>query len=174
MRKNSAFIKVVWLVATVSALGACSTVTQQQKPRVNSPFGVFKYDGEKRFWVAIERAGIYYLCDENQCEQNKVERVAVNYGVILIDFFTSSMGLAIEKLSHGENVSEAYIAKMRKIRLQNSRPNDLAFNIGYCGETPCVGIGHRGSGVKFRLIQHDMPINNSELKSLLRTKQKID
>jgi hypothetical protein len=77
----------------------------------------------------------------------------VNYGVILIDFYLSELGETIDHLSHGKGETPQFYEAMKKIRLAEPRPNDLAFNLGDCEGIPCVGIGHTRAGVKFYKIE---------------------
>lgn len=96
----------------------------------------------------------YLLCSPESCYQGKYQKVPVDYGVILIDFYLSDIGLTIEHLSHGKGESKQFYSAMKKIRLDSPRPNDLAFNIGDCGEIPCVGLGHTRAGVKFYKVEN--------------------
>jgi len=141
------------LLLLVTTNIACSTKIPQRTITVESPLGLYCSDTDEKFWLAIMSEYRYLLCSPQSCYRGKYEAVAVDYGVILIDFFLSEQGLAIENLSHGDENSEAFYQAMRKLRLEQIRPNDFAFNIGECNGTPCVGIGHARDGVKFYKVE---------------------
>lgn len=96
----------------------------------------------------------YLLCSPSECYKGLYERLPVNYGVILIDFYASEIGLQIERLSHGEPNTNDFYTLMKTIRLSQLRANDLAFNIDTCQAIPCVGLGHRRDGFKFLKIEN--------------------
>jgi len=134
-------------------LFSCSSRMPATVSKVASPLGLYKSNTNQKYWLAIMQNNKYLLCSTVDCFNGKYERVPANYGVILIDFYKSQIGLDIEKLSHGLNNTESFYVAMKKLRMNSNRANDLAFNIGDCYNVPCVGIGHTREGVKFYRIE---------------------
>ena len=165
MTKRTIFRLVFAGIFTIG-MTACSTNNSLKQQRVDSPLGLFRFHNESTFWIAVRENNEYLVCNQNHCDTNRYERVPANYGVILLDFFNSPIGLEIESYFHGVQVSDKYINFMRQIRTNSFRPNDLAFNIGFCGESPCVGLGHRGAGVKFIKINSNEKIDNEILSNI--------
>jgi hypothetical protein len=145
--------KIVLSILVSIALFGCSTKLPKQTVTINSPLGLYKSNTPQKFWLAIMTDENYLLCSPESCYQGKYQKVPVDYGVILIDFYLSDIGLTIEHLSHGNGESEQFYSAMKKIRLDSPRPNDLAFNIGDCSGIFCVGLGHTRAGVKFYKIE---------------------
>ena len=132
---------------------ACSTKNPARSFMVNSPLGLYKSNTEQKFWLAIMTEGNYSLCSPKSCYHGKYQKVPVNYGVILVDFYISDIGQTIERLSHGRGETAEFYAAMKNLRLTEPRANDLAFNISDCKGIPCVGLGHTRAGVKFYKIE---------------------
>jgi hypothetical protein len=132
---------------------SCSTKSPFKIQKVSSPLGLYKSNTSQKYWIAIMQNNQYLLCSTLHCINGQYERVPANYGVILLDFYVSDIGLNIEKLSHGFNNTQAFYTAMKKLRLEGNRPNDMAFNVGQCNGIPCVGIGHTSEGVKFFRIE---------------------
>jgi len=128
---------------------ACSTNKPIYSVEIKSPLGVYQSDSQQKYWIEIKAQGHYSLCSASACDQGQYETVPVKYGVILLDFYSSDIGLEIEQLSHGTGYDKAYYAAMKAIRQTQPRADDLAFNIGNCDGVPCVGIGHKRDGVRF-------------------------
>lgn len=135
------------------ALFGCSTKLPVSSTVINSPLGLYKSNTDQKFWLAIMSKQRYLLCSPEECYPGKYQKVPVNYGVILIDFYLSEIGRNVERLSHGEGETNQFYDAMKELRLAESRPNDLAFNIGDCDGIPCVGVGHSRAGVKFYRIE---------------------
>ncbi len=137
------------LLLLVFLVSACSTKLTIQPTKVKSPFGIYKSNTTQKYWVEILQKNEYKLCSIEECFKGVYENIPASYGVILIDFYTSETGLKIEKVSHGKTKNNQFYSAMKIFRLSQHRPNDLAFNIGDCNGTPCVGIGHTRNGIKF-------------------------
>ena len=140
------------LLIAITVFG-CSTKLAKQTIPVNSPLGLYKSNTSQKYWLAVMNQENYLLCSPDDCYQGKYQKVPANYGVILIDFYLSDIGLAIERLSHGEGEPLQFYSAMKQLRLKAPRANDLAFNIGDCSGKPCVGIGHTRAGVKFYKVE---------------------
>jgi len=121
---------------------------------INSPLGLYKSNTDQKFWLAIMSHQKYLLCSPEKCIPGKYQTVPANYGVILIDFYLSEFGQTVDHLSHGKGETKQFYETMKKLRLAEPRPNDLAFNLGNCDGIPCVGIGHSRAGVKFYKIEN--------------------
>ena len=146
-------LRVLLLPLLALLVIGCTTKTPVHSVVVNSPLGLYKSNTEQKFWLAIMTEENYWLCSPNSCYHGKYQKVPVNYGIILLDFYLSDIGLAIERLSHGNGETEQFYSATHKVRLASPRANDLAFNISDCSGTPCVGIGHTRAGVKFYKIE---------------------
>ena len=131
------------------SLSGCSTKTLLNRADIKSPIGIYHSDSNPKFILTIKNNLIYTLCSNQNCFSGSYEDVTANYGVILLDFFASKHGLEVERLSHSPNNTSAFFVAMKKLRLSEPRPNDLAFHISDCDGIPCAGIGHRRSGIKF-------------------------
>jgi hypothetical protein len=146
-------VRLFFLVLSLILTFSCSTRTPVNYVKVKSPLGLYKSNTSQKYWIAIMQEYQYLLCSTKRCIKGEYERVPSNYGVILLNFFDSDIGLNIEELSHGFNNSQSFYSAMKAIRLESNRPNDFAFNIGDCNGVPCVGIGHTREGVKFYRIE---------------------
>ncbi|NNJ72500.1 MAG: hypothetical protein HKP09_04895 [Enterobacterales bacterium] len=146
-------VKITIFSLVTLAMAGCSTTAPIHAPNVQSPLGLYRTNTDAKYWLAILQNNVYLLCSPKECTQGKYERVAVDYGVILLDFYATDIGLAIEKLIHGQNRSHEFTKTMRQIRLSQERPDDQVFNINQCAGIPCVGIGHSREGIKFYRIE---------------------
>lgn len=144
--------KIPLLVLLTLAIFACSTKLPKQTVTINSPLGLYKSNTDQKYWLAIMTESKYLLCSPKNCSQGKYQKIPANYGVILLDFYRTEVGLAIERLSHGKGETDEFYTAINLIRKNSLRANDLAFNIGDCDGIPCVGIGHTRAGVKFYKI----------------------
>ncbi len=146
-------VKILLFNLLTVAIFACSTKLPKQTVSINSPLGLYKSNTTQKFWLAIMAKETYLLCSPVDCYQGKYQKVPVNYGVILLDFYRSDVGLAIDRLSHGKGETAEFYAAMKNLRITEPRANDLAFNISDCKGIPCVGLGHTRAGVKFYKIE---------------------
>jgi len=137
----------------ISTLFACSTKPIHAPLVIKSPLGIYKSNSQQKYWLAIMENEQYFLCSSKECYQGKYQRVPANYGVILVGFFATEIGQRIEYLSHKDNNTEVFYQAMKKLRLSEPRANDLAFHVSSCDGVPCVGLGHRRSGIKFYKIE---------------------
>ena len=140
---------LITLMLIVSVLVGCSTKTQKTQTQPKSPLGIYVSDSPQKFWIAILKNNTYLLCTPSKCEQNRYQKVKVNYGLILIDFYRSEIGQAIEIESHGLEIDTQGIEKLKQFRLEQPRPYDLAFNLMQCQDAYCVSLGHTRDGIKF-------------------------
>lgn len=164
-------ILVVLMIIQTFLLTGCQSqpVKLPQRENIVSPLGIYVTNTTQKYWLAILREQKYLICSPSYCQTNSYQTVAVNYGVILLDFFVTEHGEQLERLSHGSLKSEAFYQSMKNNRMQLTRPNDLAFNIRDCQGIPCAGIGHVRDGVKFYKVENfdefwvsnlsDVPIN---------------
>ena len=143
---------MIVLIALCITTG-CASKLPVSDAVINSPLGLYRSDTDMQFWLAILDDEQYLICDTQRCESGRYERVAVDYGVILLDFYGTAMGQAIEQRIHGRNASAEFIAAMTDIRKAQSRPDDVVFNLRYCGQTACAAIGHSRNGVKFYRVE---------------------
>jgi len=141
------------LVLLTLTILACSTKLPVRSTVINSPLGLYKTNTDQKYWLAIMAESKYLLCSPIDCSQGKYQKVPANYGVILLDFYSTEIGLAIERLSHGKGETDEFYVAINQLRQKSPRANDLAFNIGDCNGTPCVGIGHTRAGVKFYKVE---------------------
>ena len=137
------------LIFVTFSLTACSNKPVLNRAKINSPMGVYESNTIPTYTIEIKQNFSYSICLLSSCFEGQYEEVSANYGAILLNFYSSSIGLEIEQLSHRTNNTDAFLKAMRQIRLNEPRPNDLAFHISDCDGTPCAGIGHRRSGVRF-------------------------
>ena len=144
---------VIILAAVVSLTSGCASKLPSPVTEIDSPLGIYQSDTEDQFWLALLANELYYICDPLQCEKGKYERVAVDYGVILLDFYGTATGQAMEHQIHGRNASPEFIAAMRDIRQAQLRPNDLVFNLSFCEDLICAVVGHSRDGVTFYRIE---------------------
>jgi|GEM_PF-2656669 len=144
-----AILRITLFFSLILLSVACSSKKTRVPSKADSPLGLYQSNTPQQFWLAILADNSYLLCSIRYCRQGQYESIAARYGVILLDFFSSDIGLKIERLSHGQGHSEVFYQQMRQIRLRQMRPNDLAFHVSDCGEIFCAGIGHRAEGVKF-------------------------
>jgi len=133
---------------------SCASQLPQSVLTINSPLGIYRSNTQENYWLAIQTNRQYMLCSPQKCYQGIYQIVPANYGVILLDFYLSDIGLAIERLSHGSGNTDAFFESMKQYRLQQSRANDQVFNLSDCGGIVCVGIGHRRNGVKFYRVEN--------------------
>ena len=148
-------IKRLFCLASFSLiLLGCSTKLPVSSIVINSPLGLYKSNTDQKYWIAIMSNQKYLLCSPEKCFPGKYQTVPANYGVILIDFYLSEFGQTVDHLSHGKGETKKFYETMKKLRLAEPRPNDLAFNLGNCDGIPCVGIGHSRAGVKFYKIEN--------------------
>ncbi len=152
--KVKSILKILFSLLLPIAIYGCSTKLPKQAITVGSPLGLYKSNTTQNFWLAIMTEDNYWLCSPKDCYRGKYQIVPANYGVILIDFYLSDIGLAIERLSHGKGELQQFYDAMKRLRLKMPRANDLAFNIGDCRGIPCVGLGHTRAGVKFYKIKN--------------------
>lgn len=146
----------IYLVSTVLVvLVGCqnSRIIVPQEEVILSPLGIYVTNTSQKFWLAILQGGRYYICSPKNCVSQSYQRLPVDYGVILEGFYLTEHGAIIERLSHGLVKDDSFYEKMKSVRMQLSRPNDLAFNIKDCMGISCVGIGHVRNGVKFYRVE---------------------
>ncbi len=141
------------LLVTVFLMQGCSTSVPAYDRPLASPLGLYRTNSAEKYWLAILAQENYLICDATRCDSGKYERVAVDYGVILVDFYATEIGMAIEKRIHGMNKSTEFVEAMRLIRQELERPNDLVINLRQCGDLICAGIGHSREGIKFYRIE---------------------
>jgi len=140
---------ILVVIFVTFSLAACSNKPVLNRAKIDSPLGVYESNTIPTYTIEIKQNLSYSICSLSNCFDGQYERVPANYGVILLNFFSSSIGLEIEQLSHLANNTDAFFKAMRQIRLNEPRPNDLAFHISDCDGIPCAGIGHRRSGIRF-------------------------
>ena len=131
----------------------CASKLPTPEVQILSPLGLYRTDTEEQFWLAILDNEQYLICDTQRCEAARYERVAVDYGVILLGFYSTATGQAIEKRIHGRNASDEFVAAMTDFRKTQSRPDDLVFNLRNCDQTACAAVGHSRDGVKFYRVE---------------------
>lgn len=141
------------LISCLFLTTGCASKKPVSEINIQSPLGIYRSDTKEQFWLAVLENEGYLICDTSGCESRSYERVAVDYGIILLDFYGTQIGQAIEKKIHGDFVSAEFIAAMTNIRKQQLRPNDLVFNLRECGEILCAAIGHSREGVKFYKVE---------------------
>ena len=141
------------LIVTATILTGCSAIPPKETQSVMSPLGIYTSNSNNKYWLVILEDNNYLLCNPQICNSGAYERLPINYGVILLGFYQTAIGLALEKEIHGEGHSEQFLAAMKKIRLMQQRPDDQVFNISQCDGVPCIGIGHTREGIKFYRIE---------------------
>jgi len=146
--------RLVLLVIFTLILFGCSTKIPVNSTVIKSPLGLYKSNTLQKFWLAIMSDQKYLLCSPEKCYPGIYQSVPANYGVILIDFYLSEFGQTISQLSHGKGETKQFYEAMKKLRLAEPRPNDLAFNLGNCDGIPCVGLGHSRAGVIFYKVEN--------------------
>jgi len=149
----TALIRFGLCLVLIINFSGCTTVPILNPAKIESPLGLYKSNSAEKYWLAIMQSEQYLLCSPDECHKGAYQNVPAKYGVILLDFFVSNLGQDIERQSHKANNTEAFFQAMNALRLAEPRPNDLAFYVSDCQGTPCAGVGHRRSGIKFYKIE---------------------
>ena len=145
-------VKHIVLIVVFLLVG-CSSQPVKKSDLITAPLGLYRTDTTQKFWLAILQNNKYLICSPSDCNSGLYETVAVNHGIILLDFYLTEIGKTIEPLLHGNGKSAAFINAMQEIRQQQPRPNDQVFNLTICEQTPCVRLGHGREGVTFYRVE---------------------
>lgn len=132
----------------------CSHRPIDSVDKIHAPLGLYKSNSTEKFWLALLSNEQYMICNPSECNLGIYERVFVDHGVILLDFYKTKIGHSLEKFIHGANKSSEFLAAMKALRLQQARPDDQVFNMAFCGETPCVTFGHGRDGIQFYQVEN--------------------
>ncbi|MCW8878851.1 MAG: hypothetical protein OQK04_15030 [Kangiellaceae bacterium] len=144
---------LVSLIFIAAILTGCTTTSRLPETRAKSPLGIYVSDSPQKFWLVIFDNDTYQLCSTSKCVRNRYQKVNVNYGLILIDFYHSEIGQQIERESHGLEIDQYGIEKLRQLRLNQPRPYDLAFNLMQCQDAFCASLGHTRDGIRFYKVE---------------------
>ena len=155
MNSHNSILLIIFVIFTLSA---CNNKVVLNRANIISPIGIYESNTNPTYTIEIKHNLSYLVCSIDNCFDGEYEKVSANYGVILLDFFSSSTGLELERFSHRQNNTDEFFKAMRQLRLSEPRPNDLAFHITDCNGIPCAGIGHRRSGIKFYKKESINPI----------------
>lgn len=146
---NTKWHSAILLPIIILLITSCSQNLQKSTVEIDSPLGVYQSNTKENYRVTIFKNQRYSLCSTTQCVHGKYQSLPVKYGIILIDFFSSSLGKRIARSSHGTGNTDAFYLAMEKYRLSQPRANDLPFHLSNCNGVVCAGIGHRRNGLHF-------------------------
>lgn len=145
-------------------VSGCSHRPSQSVDNIHAPLGLYISSSTEKFWLALLSNERYMICNPYECNSGIYERVAVNHGVILLDFYQTEIAQSLEKSIHGADKSSEFIEAMISLRMQQPRANDQVFNMTFCDEIPCVTIGHGRDGIRFYQVENFDSFWQSEAK----------